>query len=792
MIGRQRLTQAGRFTVAVMAVCVCLPPVLFGAQARPDTFAGRRLDDALRVLQMHGLRLVFSSELVTPDMRVRVEPRATVAREQLTEILEPHGLMAESGPGGVIQVVRQKRPTGERTRAPVVPTQPKESGADRNERQSLGPPYSERVTVTPNPPGRGEVNVGSDRSLGSSELGGLSGHVADDPLRVVQALPGVAGGDDFRSEYSVRGSAYRHASVVVDGVVAPWLQHAALGRGDTGTMTMLRGDVVQEATLLVGAYPRRDGSQLGPQLNLTLREGSRTAPQFRLGVSGTSTTLTAEGPLGGSTPGSAGGSWLVGLRNSHAEWPVGRNDHQSTVFGFRDVQSKLVYDVRPDQEVSLTVVAGVSNVERDDPNLFTLADGVNRTAMVSMAWRSVIGSRTVVTQRISSLTHQFLNRDQASQPSSSGANAAYAYRMDVARALFRGVVDAGLQVRRVQGSRHDQIWRPSDSVGMTIDDVASSWLERSGHASFRRSVGVGVTLDAGVRVADSTLVHRQAVDPWFRAEWAAGPRWLVHGSTGVMHQFPALEHLPRSSSPQQSWAGATDLRPERAAYADLGIGQRLSSSVRWDATVFSRRERDALREPDLHPRLIDGVLGHGGLDGVVDRFENGLSGSARGVELKIERSHAGFSGWVGYAYGVARYTDAARQERFPADFDQRHAINASGIVTLPREIRTGLTFRGGTNFPVPGYLVARAGHLFAGDERNQVRLPAYARLDVRAERTFRYAGRRFTLFGEALNVLNRVNVGLADGAIMRDTGEALGFTERLFPRLVTAGVRFEF
>ena len=582
---------------------------------------------------------------------------------------------------------------------------------------------------------------------------------------------------------SVRGSAYRHAGVVVDGVVAPWLQHAALGRGDTGTMTMLRGDVVQEATLLVGAYPRRDGSQLGPQLNLTLREGSRTARQFRLGVSGTTATLTAEGPLGGS----ARGSWLVGLRNSHAEWPVGRDDHQSTVFGFRDVQSKLVYDVRPDQEVSLTAVAGVSNVERDDPNPFTLADGVNRAAMVSVAWRSVLGSRTVVTQRISSLTHEFLNRDQTSQPSSGGANAAYAYRMDVSRALFGGVVDAGVQVRRVQGSRHDQIWRASDSVATTIHDLESSWLERSGHVSLRRSVGLGVTLDGGVRVGDSTLVQRRAVDPWLRAEWAAGPRWLVHGSTGAMHQFPALEHL-------QGWAGATELRPERATYADLGIGQRLSSSVRWDATVFLRRERDALREPGLHLRLVDGVLGRvdDGLDGVVHRFENGLSGSARGVELKIERSHAAFSGWVGYAYGVARYTDAARDETYPADFDQRHAINASALVALPREIRAGLTFRGGTNFPVPGYFVTRAGHLFAGDERNQVRLPAYARLDVRAERTFRYAGRRFTLFGEALNMLNRANVGLADGVIMRDSGEALGFTERLFPRLVTGGVRFDF
>ena len=206
--------------------------------------------------------------------------------------------------------------------------------------------------------------------------------------------------------------------------------------------------------------------------------------------------------------------------------------------------------------------------------------------------------------------------------------------------------------------------------------------------------------------------------------------------------------------------------------------------------MFARRESDALSDPDLQPLSIDGGI----LDqGATSDVESGLSGSARGIELKIERrSGAGMSGWVGYAYGVARYTDTTRGETFPADFDQRHAINAAGTVALPRGIRAGLTFRGGTNFPVPGYLVARGGQVFAGAVRNQVRLPVYTRLDVRAERTFHYAGRRFTLFGEALNVLNRVNVGVADRVIIRDTGEALGVTERLFPRLLTAGVRFEF
>jgi hypothetical protein len=42
------------------------------------------------------------------------------------------------------------------------------------------------------------------------------------------------------------------------------------------------------------------------------------------------------------------------------------------------------------------------------------------------------------------------------------------------------------------------------------------------------------------------------------------------------------------------------------------------------------------------------------------------------------------------------------------------------------------------------------------------------------------------------NALNHVNAGLAEGSIVSGTGEAVGFTERLFPRLVTAGLRIGF
>ena len=47
--------------------------------------------------------------------------------------------------------------------------------------------------------------------------------------------------------------------------------------------------------------------------------------------------------------------------------------------------------------------------------------------------------------------------------------------------------------------------------------------------------------------------------------------------------------------------------------------------------------------------------------------------------------------------------------------------------------------------------------LFYGlsDERNGLRLPAYSRLDVRADRAFNWSGRRLVLFVDVANIANR-------------------------------------
>ena len=236
-------------------------------QTRPSPFAGRLLEDVLRDLRAGGLRLAFSSELVTRDMRVEREPRGSTPEAQLKEILEPHALEIRSGPGGILQVVRARRPAPPRQPNPSKSDAAAVPAATDGDTTVTGL-ITERVIVTAAKDTDRRGHPPNVQILEGVELQAGSAGLVNDPIRLASALPGVVAGDDFRGELSIRGSPYRHTALVVDEVATSWLTHAAPGRGTTSSLSMLRGDVLERATLERGAYARRHGDRLGAQLSL--------------------------------------------------------------------------------------------------------------------------------------------------------------------------------------------------------------------------------------------------------------------------------------------------------------------------------------------------------------------------------------------------------------------------------------------------------------------------------------------------------------------------------------------
>ena len=145
-----------------------------------------------------------------------------------------------------------------------------------------------------------------------------------------------------------------------------------------------------------------------------------------------------------------------------------------------------------------------------------------------------------------------------------------------------------------------------------------------------------------------------------------------------------------------------------------------------------------------------------------------------------------------YSYGRSDLTDAARNESFPADFDQRHTVNTYASYQWSGRTTVSAKWRYGSNFPIQGYYEQRGIDYFLSTERNRERLPLSSRVDVRVDRAFTRRRSRLTLFVEVLNLLDRTNQGPADRGYNPVTGRVPDLVEDLFPLLPTAGLLIEF
>lgn len=97
----------GRLTGIIAAVVIVLVAAPSEAAAGPP-YEGRPLREVLAELEEGGLALVYSSDLVRPEMRVREEPAAGSIQDMLDELLRPHRLAPAIGPRGRILIVRME------------------------------------------------------------------------------------------------------------------------------------------------------------------------------------------------------------------------------------------------------------------------------------------------------------------------------------------------------------------------------------------------------------------------------------------------------------------------------------------------------------------------------------------------------------------------------------------------------------------------------------------------------------------------------------------------------------
>jgi hypothetical protein len=645
--------------------------------------------------------------------------------------------------------------------------------------------YVEDVAVSASPFREAEAGVASQSVLGSRDLLALRGLIADDPFRAAQVLPAVATGDDFRAEFAVRGLGPSHIGIAVDGVDSPLLFHTVRNQDDSGSLGLINSDILESATLLSGPHPQRLDSHLGSRLDFITRDGALDRLRGRIHVSGSSASTVWEGPLGSSKR----ASWLVAVRQSYLDWLLRQIDSTNgAAFGFLDGQAKLTVALSPRQQLRATIVAGRSLLTEEEvnPSVNTLVEGESRTYIGNLQWRFTPSTQLSVTQQVYAVKADYHNRVTDGRSREEGTDLDVTWRGGAEwqpHAAHR--IEFGAHAQSLDATRVERAFAAAATTTFVNADVGT-WTA-AGWAQYRWSPNARLSIAPGVRAQRWDLVDATKASPWLLAEYEIRPALRTQFGAGVQYQAPTIDQ-------SLFVLDGIQLVPERARTIEGGLEQRFGAAWRLSASVYHRRDTDRLRYVDSEIRIENNRV-------VIPRasnWQNTLQGSSKGAELTLERRSAnGLNGWLSYAWNKSELEDprAAGQvaERFYSDFDQRHTFNS--YVAYRWSGRTSLSarLRYGSNFPIRGYIeeAPQVGYVLSA-QRNGLRLPAYTRLDIRADRSFTYRKSRLTLFLEVINATNRENVRYDSPGVNLTTRRVFEPTESMFPLLPVAGVLIEF
>ncbi len=790
-------------------------------------FAGRPLADALRELQAGGLAIIYSDQLVRPEMRVLAEPRTRRPRAVLDEILAPHELGVEEAPGGVLVIVARKR-------ADAVPAQPE--APPKIEPHVLPQPYfTEEIIVRPSRMSLLEQRPDSSLAWGREEIDRLP-QLGGDLSRTLSLLPGIAA-NDVSAQFSVHGGRRDEVKITLDGQELYEAYHL---KDYDGALSVVSARNLASASLQTGAYPASEGDRMSGVLDLRTIE----PPAKRRTVLGLS-VLDAQFSNAGRMarePVRGQGSWLVSGRRGAidlAAQAIG-NEHPS----FWDLFAKTEVEtpIGPLAARLLFAEDGL-RIERSEGETAESLDNDYKNLHGWLTHQATPGDRLLI-ESSASWARLNRNRNASTLDDDSRFDLRDRRTLDVLALAQSWTLDLGAQKSRHQPEwgwetrRYDARFDYAKDLDLEFPVLAPFAAERLTAHALRGTLSgkhLGVwasdritlgraTAELGGRYDRHPATDDTLLSPRINLAWRLGGRSVLRAGWGRFFQSQRPYEL-------QAEDGETNLRrAERSKQTVLGYEML----------------------PATNRVGLDGVrieLYHRAIDHPRPRFENlleplnvfqeiepdrvriaPLGSRARGVELLLRgRRGERFDWWLAYSLSriedrfPSRSDDSRRQ--VPRALDQPHALTLDLNFQLPRSWNLNLAWKahsGWPTTPVAGRFIPNPNPERAVEPNesedpedpedpeepepppvpdvfavvfgrlNSERLPTYHRLDLRASRTWQRRQGRLTFFIDIQNLYNRQNLAGFDLQVDADEGVVNLRQEHwagIFPSL---GISWEF
>jgi TonB family protein len=559
-------------------------------------------------------------------------------------------------------------------------------------------------------------------TLKSGDVRSMPGAFGD-PLRVVEAEPGVVPIVSGVPSFFIRGAPPANVAFFIDGIEVPILYHAFLGP------SVIHPNVIDSVDFYRGAAPVEYGRFAGPTVAANLRPFDpdwHAQGNLRLiDVGG-----FVEAPFGDcDTPGSATcprGNARASARYSYTGLVLSLLS--SAALSYWDYQTEVHYALGKHDTLGVFAF-GAFDYFRGTGDVAENAGGGRVTFhRVDLRWDHRFSPRTEMRFALTGGYDQSAGADDDSTSVSD--------RSLRARAQITSAIAGEAKLRTGFDARVDEFQLQTRPLTLSFPDFSVLFPSRT-DLSGGAYVGVelaptsSITVVPGVRadvyeVSGTTAV---GVDPRISASFAVSSSVTIEHSLGIAHQRPNF-------AAQVPGAQVADLTGglQEAVLWSSGVRWKLPEDVVATINVFRNGYFDAL-DP----------IG-GARDFTLDRtiLSRRSNIAAAGLEIGISRALTRKLGGF-LSYTLSRSEESSGRRRSVSGFDRPHVLQAALSYDFGRGVRAGA--RAVLYSGVPELNLEGSPH-FSTDRRGD----PYFRLDMRVEKRWRVGEAGWwSAVGEILN-----------------------------------------
>jgi outer membrane receptor protein involved in Fe transport len=688
------------------------------------------LDAYLDSLTADGLRIIFSSDLVSADQVLLEEPDPADPKSSLARILRPYALKVIDGPSGSLLVVRDEL---------LADTTQPASSPER-------PPLPE-IIVTSSLHRLHYAESGSHTYL-ERELSTRIPAAAEEAVRLTNRLPGTASGG-ISSRNHIRGGEVNEVLFLFDGLRLYEPYHL---KNFQSVASIVNASAISGVDFYTGGYPVRYGDRMSGVMNVTLRDPTART-ETELALSFFNTSVLSLGRFGSNDE----GDWLAAARRGNLDLIVDVIDPDYGSPDYQDLMLHFGWDFGPLAKLSVNVLAAHDKISLTDTDVGEAASANYDNKVFWLKWNAN-WSGDLQSETIVSLSD--VSDDRTGSLDKSGFVFAFLNETREFRAFEiqqdwsfapaeRWMLGFGFRGRRQTAEyRHNSAKTVLAPFDQLLDnepfvardfDLSPEGAQYAAYAEVRWQPIEKLVVDLGLRWDQQTYtmsMNDRQYSPRVSMLFRSSDKSEIRLGFGQFYQAQEINELQVSD-------GVASFYPaQRAKHVVANFKRSFDFGVDLDVSMYRKafrtlrpRFENVFNTLTLVPELqFDRVR--------IDAFQ----AESKGIEIMASHGSGGDSlfWWLGYAWSEVE--DSTANGKIKRSWDQTHTG------------KLGISWRWGSwNFSAAGEVHTGWPRTLLTTERNSSRYSVFHTLDARVSRDFDLPRGSLTAFLEITNLYDRQN-----------------------------------